>query len=325
VPVTAVTSDPEALTLTVVGEYPVPVERLWEAYVDPHQLERFWGPPEWPARFLRHDMVVGGRSEYVMTGPDGTTSEGFWVVTSIDRGRSFAVVDGFIGEDGEPNPSMPTMSIRWDFESTPEGSRFTSVTTFPDLSAMEKLLEMGVEAGMRAALGQADAVLADLASFAAGRGIELQLVGDTQARISRLIRGTVEEVWNAHHDPALVRQWMLGPDGWEMPICEVATQVGERFRYGWARAGSHEAFGFEGELLESTPPVRAVTTERMAGEDGPSTRNELTLTPVEGGALMTMVVTYPDAAVRDAVLATGMVDGMERSYERLDGLVRVAA
>ncbi|HLL83534.1 MAG TPA: SRPBCC domain-containing protein, partial [Longimicrobium sp.] len=71
-PVTSVSSDADALTLTVIGDYPVPVERLWNAYEDPRQLERFWGPETWPATFTRHDMEVGGRSEYYMTGPDGT-------------------------------------------------------------------------------------------------------------------------------------------------------------------------------------------------------------------------------------------------------------
>lgn len=75
-PLTTVASDPEALTITVVGEYAVPVERLFEAYLDPRQLERFWGPEEWPATFTRHDAAPGGRSEYAMTGPDGETSRG---------------------------------------------------------------------------------------------------------------------------------------------------------------------------------------------------------------------------------------------------------
>ena len=103
-PITSITSDPEALTLTVVGEYPVPVERLWDAWVDPRQIERFWGPPEWPATFTRHDMIEGGRTNYVMTGPDGATVAGYWIVKAIDPGRSFEVVDGFVGPDGEPEP-----------------------------------------------------------------------------------------------------------------------------------------------------------------------------------------------------------------------------
>ena len=70
-PLTSVTKDAEALTLTVVGDYPVPQQRLWDAFADPRQLERFWGPPTMPATFTRHDMKVGGRAEYFLTGPKG--------------------------------------------------------------------------------------------------------------------------------------------------------------------------------------------------------------------------------------------------------------
>ena len=68
-PVQSIAPDLDTLTLTAIGEYPVPVARLWEAWADPRQLERFWGPPGWPATFTRHDLAVGGRSEYHMTGP----------------------------------------------------------------------------------------------------------------------------------------------------------------------------------------------------------------------------------------------------------------
>ena len=75
-PITSITKNPEALTMEVVADFPVRVERLWDAYADPRQLEKFWGPVEWPATFTRHDMFPGGRSEYAMTGPDGETSAG---------------------------------------------------------------------------------------------------------------------------------------------------------------------------------------------------------------------------------------------------------
>ncbi len=186
-PITSVTSDPEALTMTIVGEYSATAERLWEAWVDPRQIERFWGPPEWPATFTRHDMVLGGRTDYVMTGPDGESAGGYWTVTAIDPGRSFEVIDGFVGDDGEPNHDMPSMTMRMQFESTGSGSRFTSVTTFPDLASMEQLVEMGMVEGSKAAMGQMDAVLADLASFAAGRIAEAKILNDTQVRVSRIV------------------------------------------------------------------------------------------------------------------------------------------
>jgi uncharacterized protein YndB with AHSA1/START domain len=160
-PITSVTSDAETLTLTVIGDYPVPVERLWSAYADPRQLERFWGPEGWPATFTRHDMAVGGRSEYYMTGPDGGTSRGWWRFLAVEPGRSFEVEDGFAHEDGRPNDAMPSMRMIFYFEATPTGSRFRSVTHFPNLEAMEQLVKMGMLEGLRSAMGQLDAVLAN--------------------------------------------------------------------------------------------------------------------------------------------------------------------
>lgn len=322
-PVTSVTSDPEALTLTLVGEYPVAVERLWEAFSDPRQLERFWGPPEWPATFTRHDMVEGGRSNYTMTGPDGATSSGYWIYTAIEPGRRVEVIDGFAGADGEPNDEMPSMTMCMEFASTATGSRYTITTTFPDLASMEQLAEMGMVEGATSSMAQMDAVLADLASFAADRATEAQILSDTRVRVSRVVRGSVEQVWQAHHDADLMRRWMLGPDGWSMPVCEPGAAVGDAYRYEWAADDGSGGFGFEGEVLETTPPRRSVTTERMIGMEGSGVRNELTLTPVPGGTLVTVVITYPDADVRDQVLETGMVGGMEASYARLESLVTV--
>ncbi|MEW5929983.1 MAG: SRPBCC domain-containing protein [Gemmatimonadota bacterium] len=167
-PITTVASDAETLSLTVVGDYPVPVERLWEAWADPRQLERFWGPESWPATFTRHDMAPGGRSEYHMTGPDGGTAHGWWSFVAVEPGRRFEVEDGFAHEDGRPNETMPTMRMVFTFEPTSTGSRFTGVTTFPSLEAMQSLVEMGMVEGMKSALGQLDAVLAGPAPVSPG-------------------------------------------------------------------------------------------------------------------------------------------------------------
>lgn len=160
-PITSVTSDPKSLTLTIVGDYPVPVERLWEAYRDPRQLERFWGPEEWPATFTRHDFVVGGESHYTMTGPDGTRSSGRWRFLAIERPRLIEIEDGFSAPDGSPDPRMPTMRMSFAFEPTATGARFTGVTRFQSVESMEQLLKMGMLEGLRSAMGQLDAVLVD--------------------------------------------------------------------------------------------------------------------------------------------------------------------
>ena len=175
---------------------------------------------------------------------------------------------------------------------------------------------------MRQAMGQIDDVLADLASFAAGQGTQAQVLSDTQVRVSRIIRGSAEQVWRAHHEADLMQRWLLGPDGWTMPVCRVATAVGDTYRYEWEPVGGGEGgFGFGGELLESQPPHRSVTTEQMIGMPGAATVNELTLIPCAEGTLLTLVITYPDAQVRDMVLGTGMTVGMETSYERLESIL----
>lgn len=318
-PVTSVTRDPEALTLTVVAEFPVGVQRLWDAYMDPRQLERFSGPPTYPATFTRHDAAAGGRSAYTMTGPEGDSHGGYWEWLVVEPLRAFEVRDGFTTPDGEPDAGMPSMRMQFVFEETENGSRVTTTTFFNSTEELEKLLQMGMDEGMRQAMGQMDDVLADLTSFATGRATEAQILSDTQVRVTRVVRGSVEQVWRAHHDADLMKKWLLGPEGWSMPVCEVATTVGEKYRYEWERAdGGQERFGFEGELLESVPPRRAVTTERMIGMPGEGTVNELTLTPVAEGTLLSLVITYPDAQTRDMVLGTGMTGGMETSYARLE-------
>jgi uncharacterized protein YndB with AHSA1/START domain len=122
-----------------------------------------------------------------------------------------------------------------------------------------------------------------------------------------------------------MKRWLLGPDGWNMPVCEIATRPGEGYRYEWEQEDGSNRFGFQGELLESQPPHRAVTTESMIGMEGPSTTNEMTLTAVEGGTLLTLIITYPDAATRDMILGTGMTKGMEQSYARLESELLDAA
>lgn len=324
-PIKEVRSDPAALTITVEAEYPVSVERLWEVFADPRQLERFWGPVEWPATFTRHDMEPGGMSAYYMTGPDGTKAHGWWRFLSVDPCGGFEVEDGFADEDGRPNDSMPTMRMAYSFHATPLGSGFTCVTTFPSVAAMDELVAMGMLEGMRSALSQLDDVVADLTAFANSLPTAAQILNDTQVRIARVIRGGVAQVWRAHHEPELLQRWLLGPDGWTMPVCEVSSDVGSTYRYEWEKEDGTERFGFEGEVLESQPPYRSVTTERPIGMDIPPSINELTLTAVGAGTLLTLVITYPNAEIRDMVLGTGMTEGMERSYSRLEDDVLSAA
>lgn len=150
-PVTSVTKDPAALSFTVVGDFPVSQQRLWDAFADPRQLERFWGPPFAPSTFTRHDFRVGGRAEYFLTGPNGERWTGSWKFITVNPISFFEALDG----DGNDDPE----GMKFSFETTPKGSRLTIVTRFGSLESMEKMAA-GMEEGMRAAMPQLDALLA---------------------------------------------------------------------------------------------------------------------------------------------------------------------
>ena len=152
-PVTSVTTDPQSLTMTVVGEFPVPVERLWAAFADPRQLERFWGPPGYPATFERFDARPGGVATYWMTSPGGERFYGRWDFEQVDAPKQMVVRDSFADAQGEVDPSVPTGRMTLQFESTADGSRFTAISASPTLEALEQVIAMGQVEGMRQAFG----------------------------------------------------------------------------------------------------------------------------------------------------------------------------
>jgi uncharacterized protein YndB with AHSA1/START domain len=155
-----VRKDLGAATITFVAEFAAPPDRVWQVWEDPRQLERWWGPPMWPATYTKHDFLVGGTSQYHMTGPDGTEAHGWLRYTAIDAPKSLELVDGFADETGRENPDLPTSDMRARFESADGGTRMTLVTAYPNAEALTTVLEMGMEEGMTAALGQIEAVLA---------------------------------------------------------------------------------------------------------------------------------------------------------------------
>jgi uncharacterized protein YndB with AHSA1/START domain len=322
-PVTEVNTDAEALTMTLTAEFPAPIERLWEVFTDPRQLERFWGPPGYPATFTSFDLAVGGRATYHMTSPQGEKYHAVWEFLEIDGRRSFTVLDSFADEEGKVLEDMPVSRMTLVFEQTPTGSRLENVTRFVSADALEQAVAMGMVEGSRMALDQLGRVLEGLRAYAQGKGTQTEILDDTHVRITRLIEGPIDLVWRAHHEPELLKKWMLGPDGWSLVECEVAPTVGGKYRYVWepGEGVDGERFGFDGETLLVDAPRRAVTTEHMTGTDYPSTLNDLNLYEEDGATLITLLIEYPDKETRDIVLATGMTEGMEASYSRLEGVL----
>jgi uncharacterized protein YndB with AHSA1/START domain len=163
--VTAVRKDAQALTMTLEAEFEATPERVWQLWADPRQLERWWGPPTYPATFTKHDLAPGSRIEYHMTGPEGDQPKGFWDVVEVDPPRGLAFRDGFANDDGTPNVEMPVGETRVRIEAVGEGrTRMSIESIHPSKEAMELVLAMGMEEGLKQAVGQIDAILAEAAA-----------------------------------------------------------------------------------------------------------------------------------------------------------------
>lgn len=159
--VTAVTKDPKSLSMTVIAEFPATPARVWELWADPRQLERWWGPPTYPATVTAHDLRPGGRVEYHMTGPEGDQPRGYWEIDEVEPPRRIALRDGFANPDGTPNDEMPAMVMQVVIGEIGGGTTRMSIeTTFASVEAMEQVLAMGMEEGITLAVGQIDGILA---------------------------------------------------------------------------------------------------------------------------------------------------------------------
>jgi uncharacterized protein YndB with AHSA1/START domain len=158
--VTDVRTDLETRTLTITATLPAPADRVWQLWADPRLLERWWGPPTYPATVVDHDLTPGGRVTYFMTGPEGDRHHGWWRVLAVDPPRSLAFEDGFADAEGNPDGDLPVTTGRVTI--TPDadgGTRMTIESTFPTTEGMEQLMEMGMREGILASVGQMDALL----------------------------------------------------------------------------------------------------------------------------------------------------------------------
>jgi uncharacterized protein YndB with AHSA1/START domain len=160
--VTAVRKDADALTMTISTELEASPERVWQLWADPRQLERWWGPPTYPATFTRHDLAPGSRVEYHMTGPEGDQPRGYWDVLEADAPHRLVFRDGFANDDGTPNDALPRNEARVTIQEIGDGrTRMSIESRFPSAEAMEQVLAMGMEEGLTQAVGQIDAILAE--------------------------------------------------------------------------------------------------------------------------------------------------------------------
>jgi len=151
--------------------------------------------------------------------------------------------------------------------------------------------------------------------------LTLKTEGNTHVIVTRRFAASLEAVYRAHTDPKIVEQWMLGPEGWTMPVCISDMRPGGKIRYEWSD-GKGAGFYLTGEYVELHPYSRIVHVERMHLPDPtPDNRVETRLEPDGTGTLVTMRMTLLDSKTRAAMLATGREHGMETSYARLEGMI----
>jgi uncharacterized protein YndB with AHSA1/START domain len=159
--VISVEKDFDGLSLILVADFDASIERVWQLWADPRQLERWWGPPTHPATVEKHDLGVGGEVTYVMTGPRGEKSRGWWRVTSVNPPRSLEFTDGFANQDGTPNAEMPTTAVHMRLTEHDGGTRMDLRFVFESREHMDRLERGGAFEVFPQSVGQMDAVLAD--------------------------------------------------------------------------------------------------------------------------------------------------------------------
>jgi uncharacterized protein YndB with AHSA1/START domain len=151
--------------------------------------------------------------------------------------------------------------------------------------------------------------------------LTLNTEGDRFVVVTRWFAASPEAVYRAHTQRERIQKWMLGPEGWSMPVCVCDARPGGSMRYEWSN-GNGRSFYLTGEFMALEPYRRIVHVERMfLPERTPDSHAETTFRPDRGGTLMVVRMTLPDAATRAAMLATGMEHGMEVSYVRLETLI----
>lgn len=156
--------------------------------------------------------------------------------------------------------------------------------------------------------------------------LEITLPSDREIVITRTFDAPRELVWDCHTKPELVRRWLLGPPGWEMPVCEIDVRVGGKYRYEWLDKGRGKTMGMSGTFTAVKKPEHFGSKEKFDDDwTGGETANMQVFTVAEGKTKSVLTVLYASKQARDGAAASGMTDGMEQGYQRLDDVLATLA
>lgn len=160
-PVVSFSTDAVDRTVEVVAEFAADIERVWQVYADPRQLERIWGPPSHPATVVDHSLVPGGRVTYYMTGPDGERYHGYWDIARVEAPKLIEFIDAFADDQFHADPNLPKSRAVWRFRPIAGGTRLTATSTYASTEDLQTVVDMGIEEGTTLAFNQVDDLLAD--------------------------------------------------------------------------------------------------------------------------------------------------------------------
>lgn len=144
---------------------------------------------------------------------------------------------------------------------------------------------------------------------------------DREVVMTRTFAAKRQLVWDCHTKPELVKRWLLGPDGWTMPVCEIDLRVGGKYRYVWRQDSDGRDMGMGGEFREIHAPERLVATESFDDFPGEALDTSV-FTERDGETTLVLTMLFSSREARDGCVASGMEGGVSRSYDRLDGLLR---
>ncbi len=162
--VTSVDRDYDGLTVTLVAEFGASVDRVWELWSDPRKLERWWGPPGYPATVETHDLTPGGQVKYRMTGPEGELHHGVWTITVVQPPASLEFTDAFAEPDGTPVADGPVTTIRVLLVDREGATRMEVRAMFESRADMDRWAATGSAEGLQGAMGHMDALLEESTS-----------------------------------------------------------------------------------------------------------------------------------------------------------------
>jgi uncharacterized protein YndB with AHSA1/START domain len=160
VTVSSVDTDYDGLSVTLIAEFGYPIDQVWELWSDPRKLERWWGPPGYPATVETHELTPGGEVTYFLTGPEGEQHRGMWRVTSVDPPTSLRFTDAFADSDGAPVEDAPVSEISVLLLEQEGGTRMEVRMTFETREDMERIVDMGTVEALKQGVIQMEDLLA---------------------------------------------------------------------------------------------------------------------------------------------------------------------